>query len=107
MLTLPKRTDDPQALKKVKSAYKACMDTSYADNLPVPELQIIEECGGMPLLWTVNQTIAEPPRLPFTWNDVGRMVARYGVPLLFNYELVGQFYSETDFYIYVRRFLLF
>jgi hypothetical protein len=71
------------ALKKAKAAYRGCVGGFLSNNLLGPEMSTVAEFGGMPLL--------SPPEVTaeFSWNDIGELVGRYGVPLIFTYT-VGQ-----------------
>ncbi|KAJ8916562.1 hypothetical protein NQ315_000206 [Exocentrus adspersus] len=71
---------DPFALKKARSAYRSCVDLDYVDTLPNPELSIIEEEGGFPLVQPSNSTTT------FGWNEIGEAVGKYGVPMMFSLE---------------------
>lgn len=95
ILSSPKAEDDPVALKKAKSAFEACADLEFVDTIRLPELQIVDDYGGMPLL---SQTLDDPDK--FSWQEVGDMVARFGLPILFDLELVR---FNENMYIYVSK----
>ncbi|KAL3271530.1 hypothetical protein HHI36_022007 [Cryptolaemus montrouzieri] len=91
LATLP-RTFQPESVRKVKEAYKSCMDLILADTRrPTPEAILIAETGGMPL-FQENRT--QP--LKFGWNDLAKLSASYGLPLLFKITVIPYPISTTD-----------
>ncbi|XP_044261198.1 uncharacterized protein LOC123009135 [Tribolium madens] len=81
--------DDPIALKKAKTAFKSCVNVQLHNTVAVPQLRTIEEFGGMPLLSTSNKTVN------FSWNDIGKLVSEYGVPLIFVYSVAQKSQNES------------
>lgn len=76
-------------MKKVKSAYFSCVDGL---NVTAPEIKTIEEFGGFPLIESEsNQT--------FSWNELGNLVGKYGVSLIFSFSIVQTGQTEAVLYI--------
>uniref|UniRef100_V5GXP8 Neprilysin-2 n=1 Tax=Anoplophora glabripennis TaxID=217634 RepID=V5GXP8_ANOGL len=71
--------EDPVALKKARGAYKACIDVDYVDSLVDPEVTIVVDEGGFPLVENSSSTV-------FGWNEIGEAVGKYGVPMIFTIE---------------------
>ncbi|EFA05165.1 membrane metallo-endopeptidase-like 1 [Tribolium castaneum] len=89
ILSSPVKENDPKAVKKAKTAYKSCVQSQVLNNV-VPELRTVKEFGGMPLLSSSNnQTIS------FSWNEVGKLVSEYGVPLIFVYSVAQKSQNES------------
>ncbi|RZC39331.1 uncharacterized protein BDFB_004487, partial [Asbolus verrucosus] len=89
ILLIPKLADDPVALKKAKSAYMSCLNVQYSNSNSLPELRTISEFEGMPLISSSNETVK------FSWNEIGDLVGRYGVPLIFVYNIVQTNQNES------------
>ncbi|XP_044764037.1 neprilysin-1-like [Coccinella septempunctata] len=84
-------TQGSEALNKVKTAFESCLDLRITDSRkPYPEVKFLYEVGGMPLFQT-------PKTQPvFGWKEIGRLTAKYGVPLLFRITVIPFPISATD-----------
>ncbi|CAH1997972.1 unnamed protein product [Acanthoscelides obtectus] len=80
--------EDPQALRKAKSAYHACVDSNFLNERKHPELAIVEEEGGFPMV----QTDSARDEVNFGWDDIGRFVGTYGVQMIFEVKA----YASAD-----------
>lgn len=80
ILKSPAFNKDPISVKKAKAAYRACINTNYANKIKNPEESVIQEVHGFPL-------VEEPvifSKAVFDWRDVARLEAKYGMRLLFD-----------------------
>lgn len=89
--------EDPAALKKARAAYMSCMDVDYVDSLLDPEVTIVDEEGGFPLVQNLNSTV-------FGWNEIGEAVGKYGVPMMFTIEAFSDLTNASRNIIRVRFF---
>lgn len=91
-------TDDSEAVNKVKTAFKSCLDLKITDSRkPYPEIIFLNEVGGMPLFKTPK---TNPP---FGWKQIGELTAKYGVNLLFTITVIPFPISATDNLIRVSK----
>ncbi|XP_060533309.1 neprilysin-4-like [Cylas formicarius] len=81
ILSMEDESDDPDALRKARTAYKTCMDERLmdSDSLLSPEVQIVNEYGGFPLVGYGSE-----PADSFGWYQIADLAADYGIPLLFS-----------------------
>ncbi|KAK5643041.1 hypothetical protein RI129_009208 [Pyrocoelia pectoralis] len=95
ILTANGYSNDPEALRKSRAAYKACMDTTYADKLEYPEVKLMKTLGSWPLISTDKETSR------FSWNEVGDVVATYGVPLYFSISVNNNLLNSSQLVIMI------
>ncbi|XP_057663700.1 neprilysin-11-like [Diorhabda carinulata] len=97
ILAEPIHPDDPKALKKAKSAYEACIDLNYLDNIKNPELIIVKQQKGFPLI-EINQL---QNATTYSFLDVADAVSQYGIPMLFKVQAYGNPGNASDNLIYI------
>ena len=96
ILGSPKNSQDPIALNKAKSAYQACVKTPDYDYYDLPEISIIEEFGGMPLV--TNEKVDK-----VSFSEIAKIAGTFGIPQLFQFTVRN---SNPDFYLLIVRFCL-
>lgn len=84
-------------MKKVKAAYKACVNVDYSDTLINPEITLINDVGGFPMVTPVFID----QKVQFDIYDIADLVANYGVPLVFNVYNYPSTQDSTKNLIYV------
>lgn len=90
ILKEPNRKDDPEALKKARTAYKACADLDYIDSIPNPELSVIAEVKGFPMV------TGQRSKEKFSWYEIADLIAEYGVPMVFNNFVSYPSYTDAN-----------
>ncbi|KAJ3652157.1 hypothetical protein Zmor_018147 [Zophobas morio] len=91
ILGSPKNSQDPIALNKAKSAYQACVKTPDYDYYDLPEISIIEEFGGMPLV--TNEKVDK-----VSFSEIAKIAGTFGIPQLFQFTVRN---SNPDFYLLI------
>nr|XP_023027963.1 neprilysin-4-like [Leptinotarsa decemlineata] len=97
ILSSPQRDEDPQALKKAKMAYQSCVDLPYIDLKVEPELSVVQQQHGFPLV----QTLLHEGSTEFGWNDIADAVSEYGIPLMFNIQVTSNYEDPSQNLIYI------
>lgn len=87
--------DDPVALAKARAAYKACISMDYADQLQIPEGNILEKVDWPLILQSSSENVK------LDWNVVGNLIATYGVQLFFEIEVKPNLFDAHNIVIYV------
>lgn len=88
---------EPKALQKAKAAYVACVNVKYANQLRLPQKRVLEEEGGWPLI------SGHSCSKDFSWNQIGDVIATYGVPLFFDLQVGPNLYNASENVIWVRQ----
>ncbi|CAG9814974.1 unnamed protein product [Phaedon cochleariae] len=91
--------EDPQALRKAKSAYQACIDQGYMNNMADPEVSVVREQDGFPLV----QSTMNKRRTEFSWNDIGKAASDYGQPMMFNIQAYSNPSNSTKNLLYISQ----
>ncbi|KAJ8982592.1 hypothetical protein NQ317_005064 [Molorchus minor] len=84
--------EDPVALKKARAAYQACVDIDYVDSMMNPEVTVVAEERGFPLV----QHHDEREAVPFGWNEIGEAVSKYGIPMIFSLEAYSDLSNASN-----------
>lgn len=81
VLSNPINPTEPEGLKKVKTAYKACMNPTLKQHqyIDSPELALADRYGGLPLL------NPDEPTTPLTWAEIGELTRTFGVHHFFQF----------------------
>ncbi|GJQ78041.1 hypothetical protein Trydic_g2387 [Trypoxylus dichotomus] len=98
ILMSTRKPTDPVSLQKAKAAYTSCVDVNYADKLELPQVTFMRQYGIWPAISLENDE-----DIKVTWNDIGDLVALYGVPLFFNFQILSNYWDPTDNFIYLYR----
>ncbi|XP_050301943.1 neprilysin-4-like [Anthonomus grandis grandis] len=91
------KPNDPEALKKAKSAYLACTETVFMDNFELinPEVRVIQKYRGFPVLGQTEffgSNSSELSEEHFGWNELADMAAEFGI----NIFLTPSLYFDTQ-----------
>ncbi|KAJ8954193.1 hypothetical protein NQ318_005788 [Aromia moschata] len=84
--------EDPVSLKKARAAYKACVNVGYTDTITDPEITVVEDEQGFPMV----QLIDPKESKPFGWNDIGDAVGKYGIPMIFSVEAYADLANSSN-----------
>nr|XP_022911284.1 neprilysin-11-like [Onthophagus taurus] len=101
ILESPRKQSDPIALQKAKAAYSSCLDVDYLDMLKMPQQEVMKEMGIWPLLAFDGGYYGIGEEIDF--NKVGEIVAKYGVPLFFKFQVVSDYFEAENNTIYLSR----
>ncbi|KAL1500832.1 hypothetical protein ABEB36_006264 [Hypothenemus hampei] len=73
-------TTDPVALQKAKAAYQACVSEDLLDTVHLinPEIQVIEQYNGFPILGANNLENES-----FGWNEIADLASEFGISIFF------------------------
>lgn len=100
VLSTEEQWNDPISLKKVKSAYKSCIDNP-GDDL-IPETAVVDSEGGFPLVEATDPNYSSK----FEWNDIADAMSKYGVPMIFGIRVNPNVINATKNLLYVNILFL-
>lgn len=97
ILASERRSDDPRALQKAKAVYAACLDVDYADMLELAEKGVVEALSGWPMIGVTGEGDGG-----FSWEEIGRAAAEYGISLLFTFSVTQNLLDANENVVLVR-----
>lgn len=88
------------AVQKAKTAYIACTNLNYADQLSqheLPQLSVLRNLNGWPLI-SLGDSDEE-----LSWENVGNLVAEYGIPMIFNIYADSSLFNASEVTLWINR----
>lgn len=89
--------NEPKSIQKAKSFYKGCLNEEYIDSLELAEARIVRQLGGFPLIGT------DFNKKKIHWEEIGDIVAEYGLSLLFDISVNYNIYNGTENAIWLQK----
>lgn len=96
VLNTKRHVSEPVALQKAKVAYHACNDVEYKKPIALPQIQVLKEIDGWPLV-TDNRTAI------VSWEGIGELVAEYGVPLFLDLQVGPNMNNASEMSLWVNH----